>query len=238
MVLYLRESFRSLAAERDTAQRFAADAAHELKTPVTTLRAYHELITENPERLKQVLPAQGRQIERMENIISGLLQLANLSEGSGLMLQPADLREAIHRLAPVYQALAEDSGHHLTTTCPDSPVPVLLDQRLLELALNNLMDNAGKYTPPGGQLTLTLQVDTRSAVITVKDTGKGIAPEEMPFIFERFQRGVDTQSIPGTGLGLAIAREAVQRLGGTITADSEAGRGTQFVIHLPLLQTQ
>ncbi|WP_449241346.1 sensor histidine kinase [Desulfoscipio gibsoniae] len=238
MVLYLRESFRSLAAERDTAQRFAADAAHELKTPVTTLRAHHELITENPERLKQVLPAQGRQIERMEKIITGLLQLANLSEGSGLMLQPADLRKAIHRLNPAYQAFAEDSGHCLTTTCPDSPVPVLLDQRLLELALNNLMDNAGKYTPPGGQLTLTLHVAACGAVITLKDTGKGIAPDEMPFIFERFQRGVDTQSVPGTGLGLAIAREAVQRLGGTITADSEEGRGTQFMIHLPLLQSQ
>ncbi|SFG34452.1 Signal transduction histidine kinase [Desulfotomaculum arcticum] len=238
MVLYLRESFRSLAAERDTAQRFAADAAHELKTPVTTLRAHHELITENHERLQQVLPAFGRQIERMEKIIAGLLQLANLGESSGLVLQPADLRKAIRNLEPAYQALAEDSGHCLTTACPDNSVTVLLDQRLLELALNNLVDNASKYTPPGGQIALTLQVDDCRAVITVRDTGKGIAPEELPFIFERFQRGIDTQSIPGTGLGLAIAREAVQRLDGTITAGSEVGRGTWFEIRLPLLPTQ
>jgi len=237
MVLYLRESFRSLAAERDTAKRFAADAAHELKTPVTTLRAYHELLTESPGRLERVLPAFGRQIERMEKVIAGLLQIANLSEGAGITLQPADLRAAIRRLEPVYLALAEESGHCLTTACPDGPVNVLLDRRLLELALNNLVDNACKYTPPGGQVALTLQVDGGNAVITVRDTGKGIPPEELPYVFERFHRGVDTQSIPGTGLGLAIAREAVLRMGGSITADSEVGLGTRFFIRLPLFQT-
>ncbi|MCL6480042.1 MAG: sensor histidine kinase [Peptococcaceae bacterium] len=86
-------------------------------------------------------------------------------------------------------------------------------------------------------MALTLQVDGSNAVITVRDTGKGIPPEELSYIFERFHRGVDTQSIPGTGLGLAIAREAVLRMGGSITVDSGAGLGTRFFIRLPLLQT-
>lgn len=236
MVLRLRESFRSLRAERDAAQRFAADAAHGLKTPVTTLRAYHELVSEQPGRLNQVLPAFGRQIERMEQINTGLLQITNLGEGTGITLEPADLCAVIRRLGPDYLAFAKDSGLHLTVDCPACPVPVLLDQRLLELALNNLVDNACKYTPTSGQVALNVHSDDQNAVITVSDSGKGIPAEELRYIFERFHRGIDNQSIPGTGLGLAIAREAVLRMGGTITADSEVGQGARFFICMPLQQ--
>jgi signal transduction histidine kinase len=234
MVHHLRESFRSLAAERDTAQRFAADAAHELKTPVATLRAYHEVLTERPGRLGQVSPAVGRQIERMEQVITGLLQIANLGEGSGIAQEPADLGTAVHGLTPVYEALAAESGLQLTITCPAEPVPCRIDRRLLELALNNLMDNACKYTEPGGEVVISLHVDGDDALITVQDSGPGIPPDELPYIFDRFHRGVATQCIPGTGLGLAIAREAVLRLGGQLTAESEPGRGSRFLIRLPL----
>ncbi|HBV98195.1 MAG: hypothetical protein JL50_00200 [Peptococcaceae bacterium BICA1-7] len=235
MVLYLRESFRSLAAERDTARRFASDAAHELKTPVATLRAYNDVLTERPERLQQVSPIIGRQIERMEQVITGLLQIANLAEGSDTALEPTDLCEEMRRLEPRYQALAEESGLRLTTACPQNTVQAPVSQHLLELALDNLMDNACKYTEPGGEVGLTLQVDGNEAVFMVRDSGPGIAPEEIPYIFDRFHRGVDTQSIPGTGLGLAIAQEAVKRMGGTLAAESKPGHGSLFSIRLPLL---
>lgn len=235
MVLHLRESFRSLTAERDTAKRFAADAAHELKTPVATLRAYHDVLTERPDRLQQVAPAVGRQIERMEQVITGLLQIANLAEGSDTALDPIDLCAVMRRLEPRYQALADESGHRLTIACPKNPVQVPANQRLLELALDNLVDNACKYTEPGGEVAITLQVGGNEAVFMVRDSGRGIAPEELPYIFDRFHRGVDTQSIPGTGLGLAIALEAVKRLGGTLVAESKAGHGSRFSIRLPLL---
>lgn len=234
MVLQLRVSFSSLAAERDTAQRFAADAAHELKTPVATLRAYQDVITEHPERLKQALPAIGRQVERMEQIISGLLLMATLDKGDTMALEVADLCVFIHRLEPIYEALAAESGHRLTTICPEASVQVMLNQRLLELALDNLMDNACKYTPPGGMVSLTLQVDEHEALITVQDSGKGIPAEESPFIFDRFRRGIDTQSIPGTGLGLAIVQESLKRMGGTVSLESQIGLGTRFLIRLPL----
>ncbi|HEY3365348.1 MAG TPA: HAMP domain-containing sensor histidine kinase [Symbiobacteriaceae bacterium] len=232
MVLRLRESFRSLAGERDAAKRFAADAAHELKTPVTTLRAYHEVVEEHPERLRQVTPAIGRQIERMEKIITGLVQMANLSEGTGIAIAPGDVCEAIRDLVPVYEALVEEHGHRLTLGGLEGSLPVLMDRRLLELAVNNLMDNACKYS----QVSLGLEAAGDDAVITVADSGKGIPPGELPYIFERFHRGVDTQSIPGTGLGLAIVQEAVRRLGGTVTAESEVGVGSRFVIRLPLVR--
>lgn len=233
MVLRLKELFQALTVERDAAQRFAADAAHELKTPVTTLRAYCEMASEHPERVSQILPAFSRQIRRMEQIISGLLQLASLSGGVGAVVQPTDICAQVRALEPGYKALAEESGLKLSVNCPDASIPVMLDQHLLEIALNNLIDNACKYTPIGGEITVTIQAKESEAVIAVKDTGKGISPEELPYIFERFHRGIDTQSIPGTGLGLAIAREAVLRMGGTITADSDIGKGTIFIISLP-----
>jgi signal transduction histidine kinase len=235
MVLHLRESFRTLATERDSAKRFAADAAHELKTPVATLRAYHDVLTDRPERLQQVGPAVGRQIERMEKVINGLLQLANLVEDNEAILEPTDLCSVIRQLESGYQNLAGESGCCLTATFPRETVQVLTNQYLLELALNNLMENACKYTEPGGKVALTLQVDDNEAIFKVQDTGKGITPEELPFIFDRFHRGVDTQSIPGSGLGLAIAQEAVKRIGGTLVVESKVEHGSQFSISLPIL---
>jgi signal transduction histidine kinase len=237
MVLRLKEAFNSLAMERDTARRFAADAAHELKTPVATMRAYQDMLAEHPERLQQVALAIGRQIERMQQVITGLLQINQLSEDSGISQQPLDLNAAVRQLEPVYQALADEGSHSLTISCPQNPIQVLANQHLLELVLNNLMDNACKYTGPDGQVALTLRVDGNEALLTVQDSGRGIAPEELPYIFDRFHRGVDTQSIPGTGLGLAIVQEAVRRMGGVIAAESEMGQGSIFVIRLPLLCT-
>lgn len=238
MVLHLRESFSSLAAERDTAQRFAADAAHELKTPVATLRAYQDVISKHPERLEQALPAIGRQIERMEQVISGLLQLAALEKGGGIAVQATDLCAFISRLEPVYQALAAESRHTLTICCPEVPVQVLSNQRLLESCLDNLMENACKYTPNGGQVALTVNLEDNQAKIVVQDSGKGIPKEELPYIFDRFHRGVDTQSIPGTGLGLAIVREFLKRMNGTISVESTVGIGTKFVIQLAVQKRQ
>lgn len=143
-------------------------------------------------------------------------------------------QQKLHRLEPIYEALAAESGHRLTTICPEASVQVMLNQRLLELALDNLMDNACKYTPPGGMVSLTLQVDEHEALITVQDSGKGIPAEESPYIFDRFRRGIDTQSIPGTGLGLAIVQESLKRMGGTVSLESQIGLGTRFLIRLPL----
>lgn len=234
MVLALRESFRTLTAERDVAKRFAADAAHELKTPVAALRAYQDVVTRNPDRLAQALPAMDRQVERMEGIISGLLEIAALAEGTGATLIPVDAGEVIAGLVPGWQAMAEEYSHTLAVERPAGALPVRLDPRLLEVAVTNLVDNACKYTPAGAEIHLVLRREGQEAVISVADPGPGIPAEEFPFIFERFHRGVDTQAIPGNGLGLAIVRESAARLGGTVTAASEPGRGSRFDIRLPI----
>jgi signal transduction histidine kinase len=238
MVLSLRESFRSLTAERDIAQRFAANAAHELKTPVATLRAYHELVTEKPDRLPQVLPPLYRQVERMERVIDGLLEMARLSEGTGITLVPGDLAALVRHLAPSMQAMVQGHGHSFAVKGEEQELPVRLDPRLTELAIANLIDNAAKYTPAGGEVGLHLAQEEGWATLTVSDTGPGIGREELPYIFERFHRGIGTQAVDGTGLGLSIAKEAVSRMGGTITVSSEPGHGSRFTIRLPLDETR
>ena len=220
MVVRLRDSFGSLAAERDLARRFASEAAHELRTPVTAMRTYQQVWAEHPERAAQMLPSIARQVGRLERVISGLLQLAALTEG-------APWRRGL-------AALADESGHQLTVTLSDDPVTVPLDSRLLDQILYNLVDNACKYTPPGGRLTVAVTAEPEGASLSVSDTGPGIDPAEVPHLFERFHRGIETQSIPGTGLGLAIVAEAVRRLGGSISVETALGEGSCFRVHLPV----
>jgi len=233
----LDSSFRSLQAERDMARRFAADAAHELKTPLTALRAFYELAEKNPSRSREIMEPLGRQIDRVERIMASLLQLARLSEGSGFALTPVDAEAAVEALAPSLRAYAEEYGHQFRFEKRSSgPFPVMLEPRLLELVLVNLWENACKFTPPGGLLQVRVGAQADQLLIDVEDNGPGIPPDELPHLFERFHRGITTQDVPGSGLGLSIAQEAAQRLGGTIAAESEPGRGSRFTLTLPLLR--
>jgi two-component system, OmpR family, sensor kinase len=238
MVERLDESFRSLSAERDIARRFASDAAHELKTPLTALKAYHETATDRPERVAQVLPGMGRSITRIEGIIAGLLQLARLGEGTGIELTQGDAAEVLAELEPTYRAMARDGGLNLTATGLDQPLPVRFDPHLLEIAVTNLVSNACKFTPAGGEVRLDAQATGGEVAIAVTDTGRGIAPDDLGHIFERFHRGTDTQTIPGSGLGLSIVQEAVGRMGGRVTVESELGKGSRFTVRLPLASSE
>lgn len=237
MLLSVQESLRALTAERDRAKRFASDAAHELKTPLATLRAYADVLAERPERLGQALPSLERQIDRMEYTVSGLLEIANISEGTGLRLETQDLVGAVRQLEPWLHDLAEDYGQELAFETPASALPVRLDQSLLTRLLNNLVDNACKYGREGALVRLTLQQEGQMAVLSVIDQGRGIAQADLPLLFDRFHRGIDTQEIRGTGLGLAIVKEAVGRLGGRIEVESQLGVGSTFRVRLPLVHS-
>lgn len=229
----LSESFRSLALERDTARRFAGDAAHELKTPLTALRGYNELALTRPERREQALAAAGRQIERLERIVGGLVRMARISEGGAAVVR-ADLAELVREWLPALHGQLEEAGLALTISLPDEPVAAGADPDLLAIALGNLVENACKFTRPGGAVTLSLVRADGEVQVSVADTGRGIPADELPHIFARFHRGLDTQAIPGSGLGLAVAAEAVARMGGRISVTSEPGQGSCFTIHLPV----
>jgi len=237
MLRNVQESLGALRAERDLARRFTADAAHELKTPLATMRAYAELLSERPDKLQKVLPSVERQVERMDHTVSGLLEIANISEGTSLRLETHDLGQAVRRLEPTLQDMADEYGQRLVMDIPQWPIRVRLDDTLLMRCMENLVENACKYAVADTLVTVRVRRDETAAVLTVIDQGRGIAEADLPFVFERFHRGIDTQEIRGSGLGLAIVKEAVQRLGGTIDVESKVGVGSTFRIRLPLQET-
>lgn len=228
---------RSFAALR----RFTADASHELKTPLTVVRAGVERAITRPGVPPETLaPLEEtlQEVNRMTKLLDSLLTLARADEGrADLHREPVDLREIIEEAGETGELLAEHAGVGIEIRLPSDPVVVAVDRsRMRQLALN-LIENAVKYTPRGGQVSVELgSVDGR-VTFTVADTGIGIAPGDLPHVFDRFWRAdsarTRTSERAGTGLGLAICKWIAEAHGGTIDVQSRPGRGTTFTVGLP-----
>src|SRR5712664_2642256 len=228
---------RSFAALR----RFTADASHELKTPLTVLRAGVEraITTPNlPQDTLATLEETLQEIKRMTELLEALLTLARADEGRAeLHREPVDLRDIIAEAGETGELLAEHAGVGIEIRLPLEPVVVPVDRsRVHQLALN-LITNAVKYTPQGGTVRMQLGAADGRAVFTVADTGIGIAPGDLPHVFDRFWRAdsarTRTSERAGTGLGLAICKWIAEAHGGTIEVQSRPGRGTTFTVGLP-----
>ncbi len=229
-----------LALLDKTRNQFVSNASHELKTPLSTMKILIETILYqdplDPGMTKEFLNDVNKEIDRLSRIVSDLLTLVNIDSG-GMRLNSADidlnelLLEQVKRLAP----LARENGIELDCTGRES-VEVTGDSVKLQQVLYNVIDNAIKYTPRGGEVHASISRAGRRAVIRVSDTGIGIPAEDLPHIFDRFYR-VDkarSRATGGTGLGLSIVKQIVLLHGGTISAASEEGKGTTFTIELPL----
>lgn len=241
----LGESFNQMADDLGRLDRqrraFVADASHELRTPVAAIRALAEpLLTDTRGDLalyKEHLSDIVHECDRSARLVERLLDLARLDARQELSAAPAeavDLSEALSAVVHELQPLARKRNVSLELDAP--PVGARLDVRLLEAVVGNLVENAVKYTPAGGQVRVSVTPGDREAVIRVSDTGRGIPPEHLPHIFERFYR-VDkarARATGGTGLGLAIASEAAALLGGRISVSSEVGKGSTFTFTLPM----
>jgi signal transduction histidine kinase len=234
MLARLEQSFASL-------HRFTADASHELKTPLMVLRAGVERALIHPgvpAEILQSLDETLAQINQMSEMVENLLTLARADEGRApLALEQADLRDMLGDVAETAGMLGESAGISVTTEMPPVPVRLPVDRHRVREMLLNLVTNAIKYTPHGGTVALSLAEETDSIVFTVRDSGIGIAPGDLPHIFERFWRADPARSRtgerPGTGLGLAITKWIAEAHGGSITVQSRPGRGTIFVVRLP-----
>ncbi|HEX9017746.1 MAG TPA: HAMP domain-containing sensor histidine kinase [Anaerolineaceae bacterium] len=236
MASSLQTSFAAVSAERDALRRFIADASHELRTPTTALGNYIELLqgpaANDPAARVEFLDDSQRQVQRMEWIISNLLDLSRLDAGLvQLDRQRHDLGDLLQSGAAPFQALAQEKNIQLKIELPQPPVVVVCDQARIEIALGNLLENALKFTPPGGSIRLRGDKVEGSACFQVVDTGPGIAPQDLPHIFERFYRGSTAQE--GSGLGLSIVQGIVQAHGGQVTAESQPRNGTTITITLP-----
>ena len=221
-------------------RRFTADASHELKTPLTVLRASIERAmmarrgsNEQMEFLEQAL----NEVTRMADLVNSLLSLARADEGRFDLVRDVVLLDSMLRdIAETATILGEPNGIEVVVTECD-PLAVEGDAPRLRQLLLNLVENAIKYTTVGGTVELSLSTEQGAAVLTVKDTGMGIAAADLPFIFERFWRADRARSRKsgrgGTGLGLAISQYIAQAHGGTLTAQSRLGRGSTFTLTLP-----
>ena len=234
MLARLEQSFGSL-------HRFTADASHEMKTPLMVLRAGVERALVHPaipSEMLQSLDDTLAQINQMSEMVENLLTLARADEGRApLAVEECDLRDIIGDVAETAGILGESAGIAVTSEMPSTPVRMAVDRHRIREMLLNLVTNAIKYTQPGGTVALGLSLEDGSVVFTVSDTGIGIAPGDLPHIFDRFWRADPARSRtgdrPGTGLGLAITKWIAEAHGGSITVQSRPGRGSLFTVRLP-----
>jgi len=234
MLARLEQSFGSL-------HRFTADASHELKTPLMVLRAGVERALVHPgipPEILQSLDETLAQINQMTEMVESLLTLARADEGRApLAVEECDLRELVADVAETAGMLGESAGVTEVHSLPDAPVRLAVDRHRIREMLLNIVTNAIKYTPQGGTIALSLEQDDEAVTFSVRDSGIGIAPGDLPHIFERFWRADPARSRtgerPGVGLGLAITKWIVEAHGGSINVQSRPSRGSVFTVRLP-----
>ncbi|MFE9426271.1 sensor histidine kinase [Kitasatospora sp. NPDC006697] len=233
MLGHVEDALAQRHAVEDRLRSFAADAGHELRTPVATVRGYAELALRHPEPVAEPVRRALERIEaesrRMGTIVDDLLLLARLDAGRPLAREEVDLTRLV--LDGTADARAAAPDHHWRLELPAEPVLITGDRDRLSQVLANLLGNAHRHTPPGTTVTVRLA----GGLLTVADDGPGIPPELRPHLFERFARGDHSRarSTGGTGLGLAIARAIATAHGGTLTLRQDDGPGTVFELRLP-----
>jgi signal transduction histidine kinase len=221
-------------------QRLGADVSHELRTPLTTIRGNVDLLrrgaADDPVERAFALDAIESEIERMNRLVADLLLLAQAEAGMKLEKQLVELDTLIlqvYRQAQLMSATRFPTGERVAIRLGHEDQAVVEgDPDRLKQLLLNLMDNALKYTPPGGQVALSLFRDGDWVRVLVADTGVGMPPDVLPHIFDRFYRA-QREGRKGVGLGLSIARWIAQAHGGRLTVESEVGKGTTFTLWLP-----
>jgi len=237
-------TFNAMIARLDEAfarqRRFVADASHELRTPIAAIRTLTETTLEDEtpqlDDYRTTLGAVNAEAERLGQLVADLLALARSDEGQLHLDQvPVRLDQITLDAVAVAEPLAEERGVAVTVHAAN-PVTIEGDEARLIQVVVNLLDNAIRYTPAGGKVEARVATHRSQALLVVRDTGRGIAADDLPHIFERFYRADPARSRAdgGSGLGLAIVEWVVHAHGGTIHVESHPGRGSVFTVTLPL----
>lgn len=208
--------------------------AHDLRTPVTRLRGRAELALYAGGDARALAGEVAEECDTMLELIAALLDIARVGHNIGVGLgEPTDVAALAEGMADLFSATAEEKGVALACHRPAEPLRCVAATPLLRRALANLLDNAIKFTPPGGHVTLAVARVGGTLRLAVADTGCGIAPDEQARVFDRFYRSDAGRTLPGFGLGLALVRAIAQALGGKVTLRSALGRGSVFVLEVP-----
>jgi signal transduction histidine kinase len=237
----LNNMITRLESSFDQIRQFTADASHELRTPLTILTGELELALrtkKSTEEYQEILSSALTEALRLSRVVEYLLLLSRTDMGHiSLQLEPMNLSETLADLADAATILGTPKSIYITYRHGQEDLIVNADHAKLYQMLLNLVDNAVKYTPEGGLISITLHRDGNFAEVRVRDTGIGISAEHQKKIFNRFYR-VDkarSRELGGAGLGLSIVQWTVQAHGGTIVVESEPGQGSTFIVRLPLL---
>ncbi|HEY9402088.1 MAG TPA: ATP-binding protein [Pyrinomonadaceae bacterium] len=249
--LLVREQVARVEAERANTVKdeFLAAVSHELRTPLTTIKTLTRVMqrrdpgeAERREYLEDIASECDRQIDLVHN----LLDLSRIRAGGvQIKQQRVDAGEVVRACEKIERAEAEEHGHRLLVELPPELPSIRADHSALRRALCTVTENAIKYTPDGGSITLRAYSDGGSVIMEIEDTGRGIRAEDMPHIFDKFYRGQvagdgtqgssdNEQEVPGIGLGLHLARALVEGMNGSIEVQSRIGAGSTFRLRLPV----
>ncbi len=234
----LRRAYERLGELDKLKSDFIAIASHELRTPLGLILLYAAMLRDQMGVNEgQQLDAVLRAAMRLRHIIETMLNLRYLETGEmKLVLEQFDLCMEVQDACEDYEAIAESGGLTLTTDFPAKGINVLADREKVRVVLDNLISNAVKFTPAGGRVQVGLSCQEDQVEVTVTDTGVGISPEELDRIFDRFYQVEDhmTRHHGGMGLGLSIVKGLVKLHGGRVLAESVPGRGSRFVVWMPM----
>ncbi len=243
--LLAEQDMRRLNEELAQANRrkteFLATLAHELRNPLAPLSNGLHLMRmagAKPELLEKTRQMMERQIQHMVHLVDDLLDVARISTGKvELRRQRIDLKDVVATAVETSASLVDAGGHRLNVEVPSQPLPMDADPTRIAQVVSNLLNNAAKYTPEGGRISLKVRVEDQQAVLSVTDTGIGIAPEAIDKVFEMFAQVPSSTGKPqgGLGIGLSLVQSLVALHGGTVSAASPgAGQGSTFTVRLPL----
>lgn len=245
-VRQLAVTFNDMARQIQTSQQsqkdFVANVSHELKTPLTSIQGFAHAILDGTVETKEELIEAAEVIDseagRMSRLVQDLLVLAKMDAGTtAFEMTPLNVHALLEHARRKFVPIAEEAQLDFQARIPIEPALISGDADSLMQVLDNLLDNARKFTPEGGQVTLASEVSADAVEIHVIDTGEGISPKEQKRIFERFYQVDKARAggqFRGYGLGLAISRQIVEAHQGTLSVTSKPGAGSHFVVKLPL----
>lgn len=238
----LEDFVNQMNAMDKTRRDFVANVSHELRTPLTIIRGYNEALLDKaitaPEQVERYHRIMRDEAVRLEKLIGELLDLSRLqSTDAAALPEPVSLREIVENVLVLMEGRSNTKQVSLTAAVPPEPLEILGEgDRIMQLVLI-LVDNAIKFTPSGGKVAVELTKEPKEINLKISDTGKGIAEEDLPFIWDRFYKGDKsrTRSEGGTGLGLAIAKAILERHQAKFSVTSRLGAGTTFMIRFKAL---
>lgn len=224
-------SARKVDAEKEKLKALIGDISHQTKTPIANILLYTQLLKEQPGNTDCLEALEG-QTKKLQSLIDALVKTSRLETGViALHPEPGELGTVMTSAVSQLRPKAEEKGVRITLEHGEANA--VFDPKWTEEALYNLLDNAVKYTPSGGSVSVSTTVYPMFSAVHVRDTGPGIAEEEQPKIFQRFYRGEAHREEEGVGIGLYLVRQIAEGQGGFVKVRSQPGRGSTFSLYLP-----